>query len=108
MQGFEFDYVGIIVRYSHSTVTPLEEGGAAERASNHLEAACNRAARPMVVEPGDILLVNNRVVLHGRGEVGGDAGGESRWLLRTYGLDTSGLMPHKRHLGDRPPHVLFP
>ena len=99
---------GIVVRYSHSNVTPLTEGGAAERASNHLEAACNRAARPVVVLPGDILLVNNRLALHGRGEVGGDVGGQSRWLLRTYGLDTSGLMPHKRHLGVRPPHVLFP
>lgn len=99
---------GIIVRYSHSTVTPMTEGGAAERASTHLEAACNRAARPVVIQPGDILLVNNRMALHGRGEVGGDVGDQSRWLLRTYGLDTSGLMPHKRHLGARPPHVLFP
>lgn len=99
---------GIIVRYSHSTVTPMTEGGAAERASNHLEAACNRTARPVVVQPGDILLVNNRLALHGRGEVGEDVGGQSRWLLRTYALDTSGLMSHKRHLGGRPPHVLFP
>jgi hypothetical protein len=28
--------------------------------------------------------------------------------LKPIGLDTSSLMPHKRHLGAGPPHVLFP
>ncbi|UIF86273.1 TauD/TfdA family dioxygenase [Cupriavidus sp. UYPR2.512] len=99
---------GTYVRYSHSTVVPSEPGGLAEQASNNLEAACNQIAVPVVVQAGDILIINNRLSLHGRGEVGEDVGGQSRWLLRAYALDTSNLAVHKRHLGGSPPHVLFP
>lgn len=99
---------GTYVRYSHSSVIPSEEGGAAARASGRLEAACNEAAVPVVINPGDIVLVNNRLALHGRGEVGDGVGGQSRWLLRTYALDTSGLPPGKRHQRGKPPHVLYP
>lgn len=99
---------GTYVRYSHSNVTPVVSGGPAELASNNLETACNQTARPVVVQPGDILLVNNRLALHGRGEVGDDVGGQSRWLLRTYALDTSSLLPHKRHPSGSSRHILFP
>lgn len=99
---------GTYVRYSHSTVVAAEPGGPAERASNNFEAACNECASALVIEPGDVLVVNNRLGLHGRGEVGDEVGGQSRWLLRTYALDTSNLPAHKRHLGAKPPHVLFP
>jgi hypothetical protein len=99
---------GTYVRYSHSNVVPTEEGGAAARASGRLEAACNETAVPVVIDPGDIVFVNNRLALHGRGEVGDGFGGQSRWLLRTYALDTSSLPSHKRHLSGKPPHVLYP
>lgn len=99
---------GISVRYSHSNVTPMVSGGPAEQASNNLEACCNQTAKPVVVQPGDILVINNRSALHGRGEVGDDVGGQSRWLLRTYALDTSSLQAHKRRQGSAAPHVLFP
>lgn len=99
---------GTYVRYSHSNVFPTEEGGAAARASSRLEAACNETAVPVVINPGDVVLVNNRLALHGRAEVGDDVGGQSRWLLRTYALDTFGLPSHKRHLSGKPPHVLYP
>ncbi|AIV49284.1 taurine catabolism dioxygenase TauD, TfdA family protein [Burkholderia pseudomallei TSV 25] len=99
---------GTYVRYSHSTVVPSEAGGPAEQASNNLEAACNRIAVPVMVQAGDVLIINNRLSLHGRGEVGEDVGGQSRWLLRAYALDTSNLAAHKRHLGGALPHVLFP
>ncbi len=99
---------GTYVRYSHSTVIPSETGGPAEQASNNLEVACSQTAVPIVVRPGDVLIINNRLSLHGRGEVGDDVGGQSRWLLRAYALDTSNLAVHKRHLGGSPPHVLFP
>ena len=36
---------GTMVRYSHSSVAPTEPGGAAQAASDNLEAACNRVAR---------------------------------------------------------------
>lgn len=97
-----------IVRFSHSKVSPTEPGGAAEEAIENFMQACSDVGQAVAIQPGDLLLVNNRFCLHGRGEVGGEIGGQSRWLLRTYGLDTSNLDGSRRHLGDRAPHVLFP
>jgi hypothetical protein len=99
---------GTYVRYSHSNVTAQVTGGPAQKAAEHLEAACNQVAKPVVVQPGDILVINNRLALHGRDAVGSDLGQQSRWLLRTYALDTSGLHPQKRHPTGAAPHVLFP
>lgn len=100
--------IGTIVRFSHSHVSPTELGGAAEKAKDDFVKACSEVARAVEIQPGDLLLVSNRLCLHGRGEVGGDIGGQSRWLLRTYGLNTSQLDNSRRHLGNRPAHVLFP
>jgi L-asparagine oxygenase len=99
---------GTMVRYSHSSVLPTDSEGAAKEASDHFEAACNKVAVSVVIEPGDVLIVSNRLCLHGRGIVGSEIGGKARWLLRTYALDTSDLDPNRRHLGDRPPYVLYP
>lgn len=96
------------VRYSHSCVVTLEEEGAANAAAKAFEARCNQVAMPVVVQSGDVLVINNRLGLHGRGRVGDAVGGHSRWLLRAYGLDTSKLAHQKRHLGSTPRHVLFP
>ena len=100
--------IGTIVRFSHSSVSPTEPGGAAEKAAENFAKACSEVAQVVAIQPGDVLLVSNRLCLHGRGEVGDEIGGQSRWLLRTYGLDTSQLDDSRRHLGDRPAHVLFP
>ncbi|BBI98684.1 taurine catabolism dioxygenase [Ferrigenium kumadai] len=97
-----------IVRYSHSSVLPTDEGGAAQTASDNFEAACNKVVIRVVIEPGDVLVVSNRLCLHGRGVVGEGVGGEARWLLRTYGLDTSDLDSSRRHLDGRPSYVLYP
>lgn len=65
-----------------------------------LDAKRKEIFEEIVVEPGDILIVNNRCALHGRGKVADqdtseEFGGRSRWLLRTYGYkpDTNGV-PH--------------
>ncbi len=99
---------GTWIRYSHTSVVSSSGGGKAEKASEKLEGACNKAAIPIVVQPGDILIINNRLSLHGRDGVAEKAGGQSRWLLRTYGLDTSKLPEHKRRGNAFPRHVLFP
>jgi hypothetical protein len=100
--------IGTIVRFSHSSVSPTEPGGPADRAAENFAKACSEVAQAVAIQPGDVLLVSNRLCLHGRGEVGDEIGGQSRWLLRTYGLDTSQLDDSRRHLGNRPAHVLFP
>lgn len=88
---------GLWVRYSHSTVTPV--GGddpTLVDAQARFEQACKEAGVDFVLRPGDIAFVNNRKALHGRGEVGAAIGGNSRWLLRSYGLNTSSLSNTQR------------
>ncbi|WP_196788330.1 TauD/TfdA family dioxygenase [Burkholderia cepacia] len=94
------------VRFSHSNAGADEEEGVAADAIKAFAAACKTCATGITIAPGDILLVNNRIGLHGRATIDGEAGGESRWLLRTYGLDTSGLDPQQRY--EDSVHKLFP
>lgn len=96
------------VRYSHTRVVPPETGGAAAIASTNFAEACRAVAQPVTVKPGDVLVVSNRFGLHGRGVVGGKVGGQSRWLMRTYALDTKNLDATHRHLNGKPEHILFP
>lgn len=74
------------VRFSHSNIEARSDEGPEKEALEAFIVACKSTKVQVVLEPGDILIVNNRKALHGRGVVGGALGGESRWLLRTYGL----------------------
>lgn len=100
--------IGTIVRFSHTNVSPTEPDRRAEKVIENFAKACGEVTKPVAIAPGDVLLVSNRLCLHGRAEVGADFGGQSRWLMRTYALDTSDLDDSRRHLGDLPSHVLFP
>lgn len=97
-----------LARYSHSSVFSTEPDGTAQRAAEQFELACSQCVQKVVIEPGDLFIINNRLCLHGRGEVGQNKSGEPRWLLRTYGLDTSKLDPNRRHLNGRPSYMLYP
>ncbi|AFC85854.1 Taurine catabolism dioxygenase TauD, TfdA family [Frateuria aurantia DSM 6220] len=97
---------GYWIRYSHSASDSDYDSEAATSAAERFEQACLTCSTAVVIAPGDILIVNNRLGLHGRGVVGGEAGGTSRWLLRTYGLDTRKLNPAQRYLDS--PYKLFP
>lgn len=102
-----FDVNGQLwVRFSHSSAGADKEYGAAADAVAAFEEACKFCATGVALRPGDILLVNNRIGLHGRTTIDGEPGGESRWLLRTYGLDTAGLAANQRHPDSG--HKLFP
>lgn len=85
------------IRYSHNCILTDDEADAAKEALVAFEAACGASISGAVIRPGDILLVNNRIGLHGRSSVGGEPGGCSRWLLRTYGLQTDGLLESQRY-----------
>lgn len=75
------------VRFSHSNVAPsFSAPDAAQAAIANMEAACLSVAKPVVVKAGDVLIIDNRTMLHGRSEVGKEVGGNARWLLRSYGL----------------------
>jgi hypothetical protein len=97
---------GYWIRYSHSAGDSDYDSQLATQAIKRFEQACLQCSTSVVISPGDLLIVNNRVGLHGRGVVGGEAGGISRWLLRTYGLDTRFLMPQQRYAGSA--FKLFP
>lgn len=90
---------GYWIRYSHSAADTDYDSEMATQAVTRFEQACSKCSTSVVISPGDLLVVNNRVGLHGRGVVGGEAGGNSRWLLRTYGLDTRDLTPEQRYDG---------
>jgi len=95
------------VRYSHSSIFVDEDvQPAAAGANSAFVAACSKHCESVVIEPGDIVLVNNRLALHGRTDVAGEPGGESRWILRTYGLETSTLTEAQRYA--KPSYMLYP
>lgn len=97
---------GYWIRYSHSAGDADFDSDLPKQVLERFEKACLDCSTSVVIAPGDLLIVNNRVGLHGRSEVGGEAGGESRWLLRTYGLDTSDLTAAQRYPGSQ--FKLFP
>ncbi|TVQ44254.1 MAG: hypothetical protein EA365_10480 [Gloeocapsa sp. DLM2.Bin57] len=74
------------IRYSHSSVAGPEDNPAAG-AIQQLDLAITQCKIPVVIEPGDILLINNRTALHGRGKVGernNQLEHENRWIQRIY------------------------
>lgn len=94
-------------RFSHSNVTAaLDAAPQGQAAIDAVEAYCGANGQSVVLSPGDLLWVNNRRAIHGRGEVGQGTGGQERWLLRTYGIRPAIVQPDQRY-SDRP-FQLFP
>lgn len=94
------------IRFSHSSTGAIEADSPAQEAIQEFQSACVECAQGIALHPGDIVLVNNRIALHGRSYVGSEYGSQSRWLLRAYGLDTSILPAEKRYPDS--PFKLFP
>jgi hypothetical protein len=94
------------IRFSHRTTDPVDKESAAQEAMDAFQEACKACVQNIALSPGDIVLVNNRIALHGRSPVGTAYGGETRWLLRTYGLDTTELTAEQRY--QESPFKLFP
>lgn len=84
---------GLSMRFSHSNIT-VSEGAppAAEAALQKFTEALPDLYAGVAVGPGDVCLIHNRQVIHGRAAPGPGFGGTTRWLLRTYGWmdDTTG------------------
>lgn len=95
------------IRFSHSSTQIAEtDRTSAQEAMDALKNACASCVIPVPLKPGDIALVNNRIALHGRSEVGEEYGGHTRWLLRTYGLDVSYIKSNQWHEDSN--HMLYP
>ncbi|MBO9642336.1 MAG: TauD/TfdA family dioxygenase [Pseudacidovorax sp.] len=97
---------GTWVRYSHSNSVVDADDAEAVDAKTSFETACLSCVQQVVLQPGDLLIVNNRKALHGRSPVGDAIGGASRWLVRSYALDTTGLALERRYQDK--PYALFP
>ncbi|MGP4114145.1 TauD/TfdA family dioxygenase [Streptomyces sp. 4N509B] len=68
---------------SHNTTAPDAEGTEALRAlSEALESVC----RDIVLQPGDLVLVDNHIAAHGRSSFTPRYDGGDRWLRRCYSL----------------------
>lgn len=91
---------GYLIRYSHSRVTyPGNEPGYQD-ALDDLQKCIASTAQEVVVGSGDIIFVNNRTTIHGRGTVSPDDAISGRWLMRTY-CQTNDEKRHKLS-ADRP------
>lgn len=89
----------ISVRFSHSKVAADPSiDGADDALRKFTEALTTKHA--IAIEPGSILVVNNRKCLHGRQSPGDAYGGDSRWIMRTYGLKLEFIRRASRYPGN--------
>ena len=79
---------GLQIRFSHTHATLLEpeHHPGAEEALDNLFESVKACMDEVVLDAGSILFINNRTALHGRRKVGGEIGGNSRWIQRMYAM----------------------
>ena len=76
--GTDFPEIAV----SANGVRPLTRS--AERALARLQEACREVARPVLLAPGQALLINNRKGVHARSVFRARYDGTDRWVQRTY------------------------
>lgn len=95
----------LVIRYSNSKLVGINDAAneALEKLRKHLSDP--QYINKVVLQPGDILIINNRIALHGRDNLSGSANydGNDRWLIRMYGFSHSSWkklkhLPEKQHV----------
>ncbi|WP_207401181.1 TauD/TfdA family dioxygenase [Actinomadura roseirufa] len=82
------------VRVDFFATTPVDVEAA--QAMSHLRTAFLRASRPLLLASGEMAIVDNRVVVHGRTAFTPRYDGEDRWLHRTFvSLDNRRSRAHR-------------
>ncbi|MFD2415763.1 TauD/TfdA family dioxygenase [Amycolatopsis pigmentata] len=77
---------GLLMRFNvHNTYSHESRGKAALR---ELSAALDASCREVLLEPGDLILIDNHVAAHGRSAFTARYDGNDRWLRRFYSLRT--------------------
>ncbi|WAL62958.1 TauD/TfdA family dioxygenase [Amycolatopsis cynarae] len=77
---------GLLMRFdAHNTYSYDSRGKAALR---ELSAALDASCREIMLEPGDLILIDNHVAAHGRSAFTPRYDGNNRWLRRFYSLRT--------------------
>jgi len=82
-------FEGDMIRFSHSKITPSTSGDKdSEHALEVLKSVVAESYNDVVLNAGDLLLLNNRTAVHGRGLVTSKKRADEidRWLMRTYGM----------------------
>ncbi|MFF2041962.1 TauD/TfdA family dioxygenase [Kitasatospora sp. NPDC058170] len=86
------------IRMAQLVTTPLTPGAAA--ALTEFGRACEATARTLRLAPGDLVLIDNRVTVHGRTAFTPRYDGADRWLQRTYvTTDLRRSRDHRPHDG---------
>lgn len=67
----------------HNTYAFDDEGSTA---LTELSDALNRHCRQILLEPGDLIIINNHLAVHGRSAFTPRYDGHDRWLRRFYSL----------------------
>lgn len=75
---------GQVIRFSASKVSADPDLLPAVRALEDLANVVARVRQGVVVEPGDVFFLNNRLNLHGRERIDVETASRDRWLLRSY------------------------
>ena len=80
------------IRFSYTKLTGMT--ARASHALNQLKSYLDneQAAQRIVLQPGQVLILNNRTLLHGRDNLQSHAmfDGNDRWLIRMYGFSNDG------------------
>jgi len=95
------------IRYSHSKLQASRQK--AEKALSSLNDAVNNSDKIeyAALNPGDVIIINNRTCLHGRSSISETAkfNGLDRWLIRIYGYKNDTLTKLKCDLVNK--HVML-
>ena len=87
------------IRLELSDMNPITPG--ADRALGEVRTVAASCRREVFLRAGDLLLIDNRKVLHGRNRFPARLDGTDRWLLRA--LVTTDLWPWREHLSQGGP-----
>jgi hypothetical protein len=96
---------GTLMRYSNGSIGADDQlhpkqHATLQKITHILTASPSGLVHNVVVAPGDILFINNRISLHGRDRPeSGPPGLQSRWIMRTYGLYPDSLPQTEQKLG---------
>lgn len=96
---------GMGLRYSHSKLVANNPRAAMALEKLASEINTSEHITEVALNPGDVLILNNRTCVHGRGAISGTQkfDGLDRWLIRIYGYKLETLprlktSPDKKHI----------
>lgn len=95
-----YDYPCMVI--DEAFMEPIAGDNEAAAALQNLLEALNIANRPVTLESGDLLIVDNQRAVHGRSSFVPDYGPSKRWLRILYStMDLRASLAYRDHPGDR-------